>query len=332
MSAGCTSGTSLYKYIYIGTFNADFPPLGYRRNSQRMFGKGCFGYVDNAQNYCCNRRNPFLQVGDRSNPLFIRCVEFNNNSNIYDSFSICSSYLEAGHCSTGLDSITFPVHSSVHTTRYYSVLLAATLAFTSFGLAPWIPVWSLRAINTNILRCINTTTFSTRRRCVTRARLSSKLLLHDGTVVRVNSMCIARPARSKHCRICNKCVARFDHHCAWMNTDVGHNNLKHFLLFLINTSALTGTLNAVLVFHHTHIYVRVRSVDVLANSVWTGEREQSDGNDLQRRTRCLSPALLALHRRVCHVSCNTDCRSRHFLRNSLHHAIWVLGLSYVLDL
>jgi DHHC palmitoyltransferase len=42
-----------------------------------------------------------------------------------------------------------------------------------------------------------------------------------------------RPPRCHHCRICNKCVLQFDHHCVWLNNCVGYNNVRSFILALV---------------------------------------------------------------------------------------------------
>ncbi len=61
-------------------------------------------------------------------------------------------------------------------------------------------------------------------------------VLYDGKAC--TTCKLSRPARSKHCRVCGRCVARFDHHCVWMNNCIGEGNYRWFLLYLIHHSLL----------------------------------------------------------------------------------------------
>lgn len=44
---------------------------------------------------------------------------------------------------------------------------------------------------------------------------------------------ILKPARSRHCPVCQYCIIMADHHCIWLNTCIGLGNYKEFYTFLL---------------------------------------------------------------------------------------------------
>lgn len=51
---------------------------------------------------------------------------------------------------------------------------------------------------------------------------------------------LPKPERAHHCRVCNRCVLRMDHHCPWTENCVGYRNVGYFLRFVGSAASLTG--------------------------------------------------------------------------------------------
>ncbi|KAK4190894.1 putative palmitoyltransferase [Podospora australis] len=63
-------------------------------------------------------------------------------------------------------------------------------------------------------------------------------LFHPGTSC--TTCHLLKPARSKHCSVCKRCIAKNDHHCIFINNCVGANNHHYFILLLLSTAILTS--------------------------------------------------------------------------------------------